>query len=136
VAGTYFYRVVAFKAGDDPIAASAVKSVQVKGTKALGGLSVGGSAAALGFGWTAFGGPEGCFDYYKLVYSADDPTPSYLEGSATLAVIEDQATGDLSVAFPDAPGTYHFRLQAIAATPSGKTVVAQTDVATFEVVGG
>jgi hypothetical protein len=133
-AGTYYYRMVAFKSGDRAIAASVVKSVQVKATKPIGGLAVGGTAAALDFDWAPYAGPEACFDYYKLVYSADDETPSYLEGSSTLAVIEDQGAGEVSAAFPDAPGTYHFRLQAIANTPSGKTVVAQTDVTTFEVV--
>ena len=135
-AGTYYYRMVAFDAGDDPIAKSAVKSVQVTGTKALGELGVGGTAASLEFGWAAFGGPEVCFDYYKLVYSADDTTPSYLEGSPTLAVVENQAAGGWTGAFPGEPAQYHFRLQAIAATPSGKTVVAQTDVATFELTAG
>ena len=129
--GTFYYRAMAFDAEDRVVAASPVKSAVAKAPLALGALDVtAGDAGITNFGWTPYGGPGACFTYYKLAYSADDPTPSYMEGSPLLAAIGEQgaagyAAGDV------APGTYWFRLQAIRVTSLGKFLVAETDVTQF-----
>ena len=128
---TVNYRAVAFGAGDRALAASPVKSVATKAVKALGGLTIGTDGAATSFAWTPYGGPGACYSYYKLAYSAEDATPSYLEGSPIAWVGSEQAAGSALAEL--APGTYWFRLQAIRATSLGKFVVAQTNVAQYTV---
>jgi outer membrane biosynthesis protein TonB len=129
---TLHYRTMAFDAENRVIAASPVRSAMAKPVAGLGSLTA--TPAEPGkttFAWAPYGGPGGCFSYYKLVYSETNPSPSYLAGSATWAAIGDQGT--TSVIIGDAiPGTtYYVRLQAIRATATGKMVVAQTDVLTW-----
>ena len=132
IGSTAWYRALAFDAEGRVIAATDVKSVAVKPTKNLGGLTVGTLEGGTSFGWTPFAGAEWCFSYYKLVYSADDPTPSYLEGATTAWVGESPAAASAWVeGLP--PGTYWFRLQAIRATELGKAVVAETQPVSYTV---
>ena len=63
------------------IAASPVKASAASSVKALGELGVGPDETGTRFDWSPYSGPEGCFSTYKLVYSAEDETPSYLEGA-------------------------------------------------------
>jgi hypothetical protein len=103
-----------------------VKSIDADAIKALGALAVSGSSGALDFGWTAFGGAESCFTYYKLVWSASSSEPSYLGERDGAIAIEPQGASsytDGSIG----PGTYWFRVQAVVSTEIGKFVVAQTD---------
>jgi outer membrane biosynthesis protein TonB len=129
---TAHYRAIAFGEGDQALAASAVRTVTTKAMKSLGALTSGPDGAATAFGWSPLDGPAGCYSYYKLAYSADDPTPSYLEGSPIAWAGSDQAASSVSVDALD-PGTYWFRLQAIRATSLGKFVVAQTTVVQYTV---
>lgn len=129
--GTAYYRAVAFGPDDRALAASAVKSAATKPVKALGALTVAPDVTATSFAWAAYGGSADCFSFYKLAYSADDATPSYLEGSSIAwAGSEQAATSTLAEI---TPGTYWFRLQVIRATSLGKFVVAQTDVVQYTV---
>jgi len=133
---TYYYRTMAFKADDTVIAASSVGSATAKAIKELGALAIGpdGSGGTT-FSWAPYGGPGSCFDLYKLVYSPDDPTPSYLSGSPYLLASSDQgASSHLEAGL--APGTYWFRLEAIRYTDLGtpaKFVVAHTDAVQYTV---
>jgi hypothetical protein len=128
-AGTgYAYRAIAFSAGDDATAASAVKSIEAKGVKALGALDWGLVEGSVVLEWLAYGGPEACFSVAKLVVSQDDPTPSYLEGSTAVWASESQAAGG-AVVDGLASGTYVARLEILRDTWAGKVLVAQTDVA-------
>jgi hypothetical protein len=127
--GSAWYRAVAFSADDAALAASAVKAVTTQAIGGLGALGVSGSTPGeLTFDWTAFGGSGECFDFYKLVASVDDPTPSYLEGAQTLAAIGEQGSAGATVSGLSSGNTFYFRLQVIRATSLGKFVVAQTDV--------
>jgi hypothetical protein len=127
----WHYRAMAFDANDRVIAASPVRSVGVKPTRNLGGLSIGAAEGGAAFGWQPVSG-EACFSYYKLVYSADDQTPSYLEGSPAAWVGESWSAASAWVEGLE-PGTYWFRLQAIRATEGGKVVVAQTQPMAYTV---
>jgi len=125
--GTIRYRAIAYGAEDHPLAASVVRSVTTKPVKALGGLTIGQAGASTSFAWSQYGGPAGCFSFYKLAYSADDSTPSYLDGASVAWAGGDLGAGSASVDGLE-PGVYWFRLQAIRATSLGKFVVAQTSV--------
>ena len=128
-AGSAWYRAVAFSGDNMAMAASSVKAVTTKAIGGLGALGAGGSTPGeLTFDWTAFGGSGECFSYYKLVASADDSTPSYLEGAQTLAAIGEQGAAGATVSGLSSGNTFYFRLQVIRATSLGKFVVAQTDV--------
>jgi hypothetical protein len=129
---TVWYRAMAFDAENRVIGASDAMSVTAKAVKPLGALSIGPDAGGTRFTWTPYGGDGTCFTYYKLVYSADDPTPNYVEGAPYLWAGSWQP--ETTVDVPDiAPGTYWFRLQVIRVTDFGKFVVAETDVAQYVV---
>ncbi len=130
--GTVSYRTMAFDAEDTAIAASPVRTVTVKGVKALGPLGTFVDGGALAVGWAPYGGPEACFTSYKLAISTTDETPSYLDGAEALWASESQAAVEAAVDGL-APGTYHLRLQAIRSTEAGKILVAQTDPATVTI---
>jgi hypothetical protein len=96
--------------------------------KSLGALSLAPDGAGFSASWSPYGGPEACFGFYKLVVSTTDDTPSYLDGASSVWV-GDSAGMDAAVVDPIDPGTYHVRLEAFFDGPSGKILVAETDVA-------
>jgi hypothetical protein len=130
---TAWYRMVAYDAASQPIAASVAVSVAIKPVKPLGLLSVSSDGpGSTSFAWTPYGGTSACFGYYKLVYSGTDPTPSYLDGDPHLW--SSSAKSEASVTLDGiAAGTWWFRLQVLRGTPGGTQLVAQTDVATFTI---
>ena len=134
-AGTWYYRSMAFDAGNRVIAASPIRSAEARPVRDLGALTVGpGDGSTTAFAWSAFEGPPACFGSAKLVFSKADPSPSYFDGSPVLFVTSEQGVSE-AVAELD-PGTYHFRLQVVRFTDLGspaKFLVAQTDVATYTV---
>jgi len=68
----------------------------------------------------------------RLVYSAEDDTPSYLEGAATAWAGENPEAGTAVVGeLPS--GTWWFRVQAIRVTDLGKFVVAETSPTPYTV---
>lgn len=120
-----WYRAVAFDAQDKAIAASVVTGVTTAGAGDLGVIGISGSTPGeLAFSWAAFGGAAACFSYYKVVKSADDPSPSYLTGATAIAVIGDQAVTGTTVTGLPSGSTYWFRVEAIRTTALGKFVVA------------
>jgi len=127
---------MAFNADDQVIAASDIVSATPKPVKLLGGLEVTPDAGGTRLSWTPYGGPEWCFDFYKIVYSLTDETPSYLDGDPYLAALSDQ--GASTFVSPDLVSgkTYFIRVQALRGTELGGFVVAQTEVATYTVPEG
>ncbi|HEY8167389.1 MAG TPA: hypothetical protein VIF84_01625 [Candidatus Limnocylindrales bacterium] len=128
-----YYRAMTFDDDDEVTAWSSVKSVVPKDHADLGPLDVSGTALGLSFSWSSYGGPGKCFDYYKIVSSPDHANPSYLDGDQVLAAPGSQ--GDSSAAgLVHLPGTYHFIVEAIKRTDTGKFLVAHTEVETFTVL--
>ncbi|MGH2428995.1 MAG: hypothetical protein ACRDGV_08960 [Candidatus Limnocylindria bacterium] len=126
---TYHYRVMAFDASDQVIAASSVQSAKAKPIHDLSELTAAPAGGAeTTFTWAAYPGPGSCFSYYKLVYSDTDPAPSYLDGDPNWAAVAEQSATSVTVDGPVSGETYYIRLQAIRATALGSFVVAQTDV--------
>ncbi|HEV8488906.1 MAG TPA: hypothetical protein VGQ58_03870 [Candidatus Limnocylindrales bacterium] len=123
---------MAFDAEDRVIAASPVKASAASSVKALGELGVGPDEAGTRFDWSPYTGPDGCFSLYKLVYSDDDETPSYLEGAAAAWAGESPAAGTTVVGeLPS--GEHWFRIQVIRATDLGKFIAAQTSPTLYTV---
>lgn len=124
------YRTFAFDEADDVIAHSQSRTVTTISRLDITGFgwsANGPETGSVTFSWTAPSVNAGCFSYGKLVASAEDPDPSYLKGSATLAVISDLGTSEVTI--EKAPGTVAYvRYELIRATSTGKFVVAQTDV--------
>jgi hypothetical protein len=128
VAGkTYWYRALAFSADDRVIATSPAKAATARPVKALGTLGGAVTAGDVTLDWTPLAGSEGCFDYYKVVWSTSTDRPSYLGEHDGAEAVDGQATSSWTKAGVPA-GTYWFRVQAIRATELGKFVVAQTNV--------
>jgi hypothetical protein len=114
------------------IGASAVKASAASSVKALGELGVGPDEGGTRFDWSPYPGPEGCFSQYKLVYSGEDETPSYLEGAPAAWAGENPDAGTALVGeLPS--GAHWFRVQVIRATDLGKFIVAQTNPTLYTV---
>jgi hypothetical protein len=132
-AGTeYSYRTMAFKSDDTAYAASPVRSTMAKGVKDLGALDAAVEEGVLSVAWTPYGGPGGCFTWFKLVASTDDDTPSYLDGAPYIWASETKGADTATVEGLD-PGTYHLRLETLRSTDDGTLLVARTDVATVTI---
>lgn len=130
---TYWYRAVAFDGADQALAASTAASTVAKPSKALGGLSVQATGpTATTFGWAPYPGAGACFTYYKLVYSASDPSPSYLTGSPYLWAGSTKTDSTVTID-GIAPGTYWFRLEALRSTSTGHILLASTDATSFTI---
>jgi hypothetical protein len=132
---TYSYRTLALDRSGRILAASAVASAAAAEVGDLGVLDVGpGEGSSTVFQWTAYGGSHGCFTWYKIAWSKDDPTPSSLDG-AGVAVVSSRRGLSEAVARLE-PGTYHFRLEVLRATDIGSPaqfLVAHSSVATYVV---
>jgi hypothetical protein len=131
---TYYYRAMAFDADDGVIGASAVVSAVAAPVGSLGALGVTPDLVdGTDLAWTQFGGDEGCFTWYKLVYSETNPTPSYLDGDPYLAALSDPSIGSYVASSGEllSGHTYYLRVQVIRATDLGLFLVAQTDVVTY-----
>jgi hypothetical protein len=123
------YRAFAFGAEDQVLATSPSKTVTTVPARSLGTLGV----EALGPGsiavaWGTSEVPAACFSYGKLVASADDPNPSYLNGATYLAVVSDQGTTSVVVDGLPSGQTVWMRYELIRSTSTGAFVVGRTDV--------
>jgi len=125
---TYYYRTMAFKTGDGVIGASAITSGVASPVGSLGGLDVTAVAEGTQLAWTTFEG-EGCFTWYKLVYSET----SFLGGDSYLAAISDPSVGTFTTGDLVSGHTYYMRVQVIKATALGAFFAAETTVATYSV---
>jgi hypothetical protein len=134
VGTTAYYRVIAIDAEGRTIAASPVRAAVAKPVIALGPLAAGpADGGATQLGWSPYGGPGGCFTYYKVVYSETNPSPSYLAGDPYWAAIGEQASSSAITDAPVSGTTYHVRVQAVRATAAGAFVAGQTEVLTYTV---
>jgi len=133
---TYYYRSMAFNADDGVIAASPIVSAVPQPVASLGGLGMAAVAEGTELTWTSYAGAGACFSYYKLAYSEEDTTPSYLEGDPYLAALGDQSASSFVSPTGEAllsGHTYYVRVQVIRSTDLGGFLVAETDVATYTV---
>lgn len=129
----YFYRAMAFDASDRVIGASAVVSATAKPVKGLGGLGVVAVGGGTKVSWNPYGGLSACFSYYKVVWSQENPEPSY-PGDPAVPVEGQSASSVVLTAEELKPGkTYYLRVQAIRSTALGAFVVAQSNVSTYTV---
>ena len=133
---TYYYRAMSFDADDGVIGASAIVSAVPQPVGSLGTLGVTPDAGGTKLTWTAYAGPGACFTYYKLVYSEENPSPSYLGGDPYLAALGDPSASSFVSPTGEAlqsGKTYYLRAQVIRSTYLGAFVVAESDVATYTV---
>lgn len=130
---TYYYRSMAFDSDDEVVGASAVMSATAQAVASMGVLGAAPVAGGTDLTWSAFGGPGGCFTWYKVVYSETNPTPSYLGGDPYFTAISDQSTTLYTASDTEMVSglTYYLRVQVIRATDLGTFLVAQTDVTTY-----
>jgi len=135
---TYAYRTLTIGTGGKVLAASPVVTVKAKAVASLGTPTVGvGEGGGTSVSWTPFGGPGDCFSYYKVVWSLENPEPSYLSGDPAVAVENQAASGLVLSTEQLVPGkTYYVRVQAFRATDTGKFLVAQSSVVSYLVPGG
>jgi hypothetical protein len=130
----YYYRTLALDGAGKVLGASPVTSAAAKPVKALGPMTLAPAAEGTSVTWTPYGGLASCFSYYKIVWSTEHAEPSYLAGDPAVPV-EGQGSG-VAVLGPEqlVPAqTYFVRVQAIRVTDTGKFVVAQSDVTSYEV---
>jgi hypothetical protein len=131
VAGrTYWYRAAAYAADGRLLGRSDAVPGVASARAQLGGLLVGAVAEGTKVKWTPFGGAAACFTYYKVVWSAEDSTPSYLEGDPAMAV-GGQESNMAVLAELEPATTYYLRVQVLRSTDIGSFVVAESDVATY-----
>jgi hypothetical protein len=126
--GIRWYRTYAYDSANHVIGKSGTRSATGMGAAdAMGALTVTDGVGTTDFAWTPFGGSEGCFTYYKVVYSETDPSPSYLSGDPYAAYTGDQSAGTASSNTVPSGTTYWFRVQVLRATDLGVFIVAETD---------
>ena len=130
---TYYYRTMAFNAGDGVAGASAVGSATALPLVSLGSLGVAPDPGGTAFTWSTYGGNGACFTWYKLVASTTNPDPSYLSGDGYIWYGSSQGDSSTVVAGLASGTTYYFRVQVIKSTALGLFVAAQSDVATYTI---
>lgn len=128
---TSYYRTIALNGGGAVIATSGVSSASTQTVGGLGPLVVAPDAGGTRFSWMPFTGVGTCFTYYKLAYTVDGSSPSYLEGDPYLLASGDQGQATHVSADLVSGQTYTLRLQVIRGTDTGAFLVAQSDVATY-----
>ncbi len=130
---TYYYRTMAFNAGDGVTGVSAVGSATALPVVALGSLGVAPDPGGTAFAWTPYSGNGACFTWYKLVASTTNPDPSYTSGDGYLWYGSTQGDGATVVSDLASGTTYYFRIQVIKSAALGLFVAAQTDVTTYTI---
>jgi hypothetical protein len=129
---TYWYRAAAYRANGTLLARSPAVSAAAAPVASLGAVQVGPVAEGTKVKWTPFGGSGGCFTYYKVVWSLENPQPSYLAGDPAVAVTDQELNLTVLDAL-ESGKTYYLRVQVLRATDLGSFVVAQSDVFTYPV---
>jgi len=129
---TYYYRTMALNASNAVIGASSIVSAVSAPVGSLGTLGVAPDSGQTKLTWSTFSG-DGCFSWYKVVYSETNASPSYLGGDPALTAISDRSVGTLTTGDFASGHTYYLRVQVIKTTDLGAFLVAQTDVATYTV---
>jgi len=126
--GARWYRTYAYDSANHVIGKSGTRSATGMGlADPMGTLTVTDGPGTTDFAWTPFGGSEGCFTYYKVVYSETNPSPSYLDGDAYATYTGDQSASSATSSTVPSGTTYWFRVQVLRATDLGVFIVAETD---------
>ena len=123
-----WYRVLALDSAKHVIAASAARKATAPGIGALGPFVPTPVAGGVEAHWTPYGGNTACFVYYKIVWSATDPNPTYAGGIYDGYEVVSTQT-DSVYSFSLAAGTYWMRIEAIRYADAGVSpiVVGRSD---------
>ena len=120
------YRVIAYDARNQAIAASPVSTARLLEPSGLGSLDVGaGPDGVIRLGWRAYGGEDRCFSAYRVLADGGDGTFD------TLTIVSTKGAAGVET---DAllPGTtYRLRVEAVRTTTLGSFVLGETDTVTF-----
>lgn len=131
---TAWYRTLAISGESTVIGASPVVGATAKPVNGLGPLTIDPAVEGTSVTWAPYGGLSACFSYYKVVWSIEHDAPSYLAGDPAVPVEPQGASSVVLSAEQLVPGqTYFVRVQAIRVTGTGKFVIAQSEVKTYEV---
>jgi len=124
---TFSYRVMAYDAGNRPLAASPVRRTRPTEVVDLGPLVVEAAddGAAL-IDWRLFGGLGRCFSAYRVLTGPPGGTPS-----ETLTVISAQGTTEIETSALRSGSGYVVQVEAVRSTTVGEFVVARTAVASY-----
>jgi hypothetical protein len=129
---TYWYRAAAYRANGTLLARSAAVPVAADARGDLGAILVGPVAEGTKVKWTPYDGSGSCFTYYKVVWSLENPQPSYLAGDPAMAVGGQESNQTVLTELE--PGkTYYLRVQVLRSTDIGSFVVAESDVVEYPV---
>lgn len=124
---TFSYRVMAYDAGNRPLAASAVRRTRPTEVVDLGALVVdAGDEGGTLIDWTLFGGLGRCFSAYRVLTGPAGGTPS-----ETLTVVSDQGTTEIETMALRSGSGYVLQVEAVRSTTVGEFVVARTAVASY-----
>lgn len=124
---TFSYRVMAYDAGNRPLAASPVRRTRPTEVVDLGALVVedAGDGGAL-IDWRLFGGLGRCFSAYRVLTGPAGGRPS-----ETLTVISTQRTTEIETDALRTGSGYVVQVEAVRSTTLGGFVVARTAVASY-----
>ena len=122
------YRVMAYDARNQVVAASPVRAARLREPRSLGQLEVeAGPDGVTRLGWRAYGGEAGCFSAYRILAGSEGGVLD------TLSIVTDQATDSFETDALHAGVTYQLQVQATRTTPLGSFVPGETDTVTFTV---
>ena len=127
---TYWYRTTAYAADGALLGRSEAVPGVASARAPLGGLVAKPDTEGTLVKWTPFGGSAACFTYYKVVWSAEDTTPSYLDGDPAMAVSGKESNMAVLTELEPAT-TYYIRVQVLRSSHTGSFLVAESDVATY-----
>ena len=125
----FSYRVMAYDAGNLPLAASPVRQARPAEPVDLGELAVTPAAdGATLLDWRPFGGSSRCFSAYRVLVGPAGTAPT-----TALTIVSDRATTALETSGLHAGSTYAVRVEAVRTSTLGGFVVARTAIATYTV---
>lgn len=124
------YRVMAYDAGNRPVAASPVRHARLNDVVELGPLTVepGERAGATRVDWRLYGGLRPCFSTYRVFIGSAGGAADTL-----LTSVSQQDTTELETVGMHAGETYAIRVEAVRTTTLGGFLVAESEIATYTV---
>ena len=124
----WYYRVMAYDAGNRVVAASPVRGARLREPTGLGQLEVAaGPDGAIRLSWRTYGGEDRCFSAYRVLAGGGGAVPDLL------AIVSDQSTGSLETDALHAGTTYQLQVRAMRTTTLGSFVLGETDTVSFTV---
>jgi hypothetical protein len=122
----WFYRVVAYDAGNGVVGASPVVSGRMSPVVDLGATTASASDAGVRIGWEPYGGFSQCFSSYRVLYGTG-------VANTVLAVVSGQPS-DTVVTSNLHPGTtYAIRVEAIRTTTLASFVIGSSQTVLYTV---